>query len=91
MVLLSREEIQTRIGQLQGWEFSGNVLTRQILFPSFKEAIAFANRVGDVAEAADHHPDITIQYRKVTLSLWTHSEGGVTRKDLDLAAQINLL
>ena len=91
MVLLSREEIQTCIGQLQGWEFSGNVLTRQILFPSFKDAIAFVNRVGDVAEAADHHPDITIQYRKVTLSLWTHSEGGVTRKDLDLAAQINLL
>ena len=91
MVLLSREEIQTRIGQLRGWEFSGNVLTRQILFPSFKDAIAFVNRVGDVAEAADHHPDITIQYRKVTLSLWTHSEGGVTRKDLDLAAQINRL
>lgn len=91
MVLLNREEIQTRLGQLQGWECSGSALTRQILFPSFKDALAFVNRVGEVAEAADHHPDITIQYRKVTLSLWTHSEGGVTRKDADLAAQINRL
>ena len=72
-----------------GWENNGKEITRVYKFKDFKEAMAFVNRVADLAEAADHHPDIDIRYNKVTLTLSTHSAGGLTEKDFALARQIS--
>ena len=61
-------------------------LERTFELPSFVDALAFVNRVGELAEAENHHPDIRIDYRKVTLRWWTHTAGGITDRDRDLAA-----
>lgn len=83
MALLSREEIETRLGSLNGWRLEGNGLVKQFTFPGFPEAVAFVTRLVPGAERADHHPDVTINYRRVTLNYSTHSEGGITAKDFD--------
>ncbi len=85
---LSTNQIQKQIKQLYGWSFGNNEIKKQFIFKGFKEAMSFVNSVAGLAESADHHPDITINYRKVTLALTTHSEGGVTKKDFDLARSI---
>jgi 4a-hydroxytetrahydrobiopterin dehydratase len=72
-----------------GWIDSQDALERTFELPSFREAIAFVNRVADLAEEADHHPDIAISYRKVTLRWTTHSAGGITERDSELAARTN--
>lgn len=82
MSLLSDAEIQERLNGLGGWERVGDAIVKGYEFRSFVEAIEFVGRVADRAEAANHHPDITINYRKVTLRLSTHSEGGITEKDI---------
>ena len=64
-------------------------ITKLYKFPDFKEAMGFVNRVADLAEEADHHPDILIRYNKVTLTLSTHSAGGLTEKDSQLARKID--
>jgi 4a-hydroxytetrahydrobiopterin dehydratase len=87
--LLSDIAIQRELGNLPGWSRRGDVLTRTYQFRDFLESIDFVNRVADSAEAADHHPDIDIRFSKVTLALSTHSAGGVTQKDLDLAKAID--
>jgi len=87
--LLSDIAIQRELGNLPGWSRRGDVLTRTYQFRDFPEAIDFVNRVADAAEAADHHPDIDIRFSKVTLSLSTHSAGGITQNDLDLARAID--
>jgi 4a-hydroxytetrahydrobiopterin dehydratase len=69
------------------WIDSGGALERTFELPSFREAIAFVNRVADLAEEANHHPDIAISYRKVTLRWTTHSAGGITDRDHELAAR----
>jgi 4a-hydroxytetrahydrobiopterin dehydratase len=69
------------------WIDSQDALERTFELPSFREAIAFVNRVADLAEEADHHPDIAISYRKVTLRWTTHSAGGITERDHELAAR----
>jgi 4a-hydroxytetrahydrobiopterin dehydratase len=74
-----------------GWIDSQDALERTFELPSFREAIAFVNRVADLAEEADHHPDIAISYKKVTLRWTTHSEGGITDRDRELAARTNEL
>ncbi len=89
MSLLSDAEIAERLSRLPGWSREGDRLVKQYEFPSFEEAIAFVNRVAERAEAANHHPDIAVHYRKVTLTLWTHSEGGITEKDTDAAASFD--
>ncbi len=71
-----------------GWENNGKEITRTYKFKDFAEALAFVNRVGQLAEQADHHPDIDIRYNKVRLVLSTHSAGGLTSKDFALARQI---
>lgn len=91
MAVLCRAEIEKNLVRIPGWGFTGSALSRERRFPSFMEAIGFVNRVARAAEEIDHHPDITIHYRQITLTLWTHSEGGVTDKDLELAARINQL
>ncbi len=83
MALLARAEIDREIETLSGWTFENNAIRKQFTFRGFPEAVAFVSRLVTEAEAADHHPDITINYRRVTLSYSTHSEGGVTLKDID--------
>ena len=80
---LTEEEIAGALSELKGWERQGNAITRQFTFGSFPDAIAFATRLAFEAEAADHHPDLTIEYKRVTLTYSTHSEGGLTTNDLE--------
>ena len=75
--------------QLEGWCQEGRRIQRAFSLPSFKEAMAFVNRVADAAEKIDHHPDIAISYDRVTMSITTHSAGGLTRRDFRLAGKID--
>jgi 4a-hydroxytetrahydrobiopterin dehydratase len=86
MATLSRAEIDERLKRMSGWTFDANAIRKQYTFASFPEAIAFVNRLVPGAEAEDHHPDILINYKRVTLTYATHSDGGVTLKDFDGAA-----
>ena len=71
----------------EGWDEVDGALQRTFELPSFPEAIAFVNRVAALAEQENHHPDVTISYKKVTLRWTTHSEGGITDRDRDLAGR----
>ncbi|WP_206790067.1 4a-hydroxytetrahydrobiopterin dehydratase [Amycolatopsis sp. MtRt-6] len=85
--ILSDSEADQRLGS--GWTRSGAVIGREVELASFPQAIEVVNRVAELAEAADHHPDIDIRWRTLTFRLTTHSAGGLTAKDFDLAAQID--
>jgi 4a-hydroxytetrahydrobiopterin dehydratase len=78
---LSHEELDQRMKGLSGWALQGDEIRKQFTFKNFPEAIGFVNRLAPEAEAADHHPDILITYKRVTLTYSTHSEGGLTEKD----------
>ena len=82
MTLLSTAEIDQQLKTLDGWTRDGDAIRKQFTFKGFPEAIAFVSRLVPDAERADHHPDITINYRRVTLSWSTHDEGGLTAKDV---------
>jgi len=82
VAILTPEALRTALDGLPGWTTSGEAIVRTYQFASFPDAIAFATRLAFDAEAADHHPDLLISYRKVTVTWSTHSEGGVTEKDL---------
>lgn len=75
------------MGELENWSEVGDALERTFSFGNFVEALAFVNRVGELAEAENHHPDIRIDYSKVTLRWWTHTAGGITDRDRELAAR----
>jgi len=81
MATLSGQDVARRLEKLRGWALDGNAIRKQYTFPGFPEAIAFVNRLAPEAERADHHPDILVNYRRVTLTYSTHSEGGLTAKD----------
>jgi 4a-hydroxytetrahydrobiopterin dehydratase len=85
---LSDISIQRELGTLPGWSRRGDVITKTFQFREFLTGIDFVNAVAKAADAADHHPDIDIRFTKVTFSLSTHSAGGITQKDLDLAKKI---
>ncbi len=70
-----------------GWDEVDNALERTFELADFREALAFVNRVGELAEAENHHPDIAVHYNKVTLRWWTHTAGGITDRDRELAAK----
>ena len=70
-----------------GWSEVDKGLERTFTFDDFRGALAFVNRVGELAEAEDHHPDIAIHYNRVTLRWWTHTAGGITDRDRELAAK----
>ncbi len=70
-----------------GWEETGGALERTFELPSFAEAITFVNRVAELAEAENHHPDVAVSYKNVTLRWTTHSEGGITDRDRELAGR----
>ncbi|KOR33858.1 MULTISPECIES: 4a-hydroxytetrahydrobiopterin dehydratase [Planktothricoides] len=89
--LLSATEIQEKVGQLSGWHLEGKEIRCQKTFKDFVEAIAWVNKLVEPAEAAGHHPDITISYNKVIVSLTTHDAGGLTELDFDLATVISSL
>jgi 4a-hydroxytetrahydrobiopterin dehydratase len=86
MAKLARPEAERRLAALSGWTLDGDAIRKRYEFQSFPDAVAFVNRLMPVAEAADHHPDILINYRRVTLTYSTHSEGGLTEKDFAGAA-----
>jgi 4a-hydroxytetrahydrobiopterin dehydratase len=88
---LSDIEIQRELGALIGWTRKGNTLMRTFTFPSFPAGIEWVRRVAELAEQRDHHPDIDIRYTKITLCLSTHSAGGITAKDFELARAIDAL
>ncbi|MEK7248288.1 MAG: 4a-hydroxytetrahydrobiopterin dehydratase [Chloroflexota bacterium] len=85
----SEEQAQTELAKLDGWELRDGRLRKQYTFRTFLRAITFVNSVAYLAEGAGHHPDITINYNKVTLRLITHSEKALTDRDFSLAADID--
>ena len=89
MALLEPDEIARALAGTE-WRPAGDAIEREWRFADFAAAIAFVNRVAAAAEAADHHPDVLVHgYDKVRLTLSTHSQGGVTRADLDLARTLD--
>jgi 4a-hydroxytetrahydrobiopterin dehydratase len=89
MAALSKAEIHEKLKKMPHWTHAGKALQKKFTFKSFMPALAFVNKLAEAAESAGHHPDITIQYNAVGISLSTHSEGGVTEKDFALACQID--
>jgi len=89
--LLTPDELTTALTNLNGWKATDNHLTKRLEFPNFAAALAFVNKVGDLAEAADHHPDITFGWGYAELNLTTHDRGGVTDVDVALARKIESL
>ena len=84
---IGEAEAQQRLKALAGWALDGAAIARKFTFEGFSDALAFVVRLGFDAEAADHHPDILINYKRVTLTYSTHSEGGLTEKDFAGAAK----
>jgi 4a-hydroxytetrahydrobiopterin dehydratase len=89
--LLDDIEVGERLAALRGWKREGQFITKSFEFATFMDGIAFLNRVAKVAEEQDHHPDIQVRYTQVRLSLQTHSEGGLTAWDFDLAKGIDMI
>ncbi len=86
MAILTQDEIINKLSSLPGWEQEGNQISKLFQYKNFAEALAFVNRVGEDAEKMDHHPDIFIySWNKVKITISTHSEGGITNKDFQLA------
>ena len=86
MAKIAPDEASQLLRKLPGWTIQGDAITRQFTFPGFPDAVAFIVRLGFAAEAADHHPDLLVNYKRVTVTYSTHSEGGLTQKDFDGAA-----
>ena len=89
MAVLTDSEIQTALGSLSGWQRNGIAIQRVFHFADFKEAMKFVNKIADAAEQANHHPDIDIRYKTVTMALVSHDSGGVTQRDVRMAGIIN--
>jgi 4a-hydroxytetrahydrobiopterin dehydratase len=85
---LSDVEIQRALGALSGWSRRGDALAKTFTFARFADGIAFVSKIAALADAMDHHPDIDIRYTRVTFTLSTHSAGGITQLDLELATGI---
>ena len=88
MAKLSASAVSRRLAALKGWRQVGDAIQKRYTFANFKEAMFFVNTVAGLAEKAGHHPDITVNYNRVTLGLSTHDAGGLTGKDFDLAKRI---
>ena len=81
MAKIPQEDVRARLQKLPGWTLVDDAITRQFTFAGFPEAVAFIVRLGFAAEAVDHHPDLVVNYKRVTVTYSTHSEGGLTDKD----------
>ena len=92
MALLTPDEITRRLAALPGWEVREGLLTKTYVVRSFAHGVLFLGAIGQLAEAVNHHPDVSLHgYKNVTIGLSTHSAGGLTVNDFDLAAQIEQL
>jgi 4a-hydroxytetrahydrobiopterin dehydratase len=91
MALLSDSEIEGRLAELPGWERSGPVIAKRFERGDFVGSVEFAKRLVEPAEEMNHHPDLEISWDTVTVKLSTHSEGGLTASDFELAAKIDAL
>ena len=91
MARLSDDEINDRLQELDGWERSGDAITKSFDNGDFKGSVDFVNRLTPAAEEMEHHPDLEISWKTVTVTLSTHSEGGLTGADFELAGKIDAL
>ena len=91
MALLSDDEVQGRLGELNGWERKGDSIVRDFKLDDFQGSVDFVNRITPPAEEMNHHPDLAISWNTVTVTLSTHSQGGVTENDFELASRIDPL
>jgi 4a-hydroxytetrahydrobiopterin dehydratase len=91
MAKIAPDQARARVRELPGWALDGDVIKRQFTFAGFPEAVAFIVRLGFAAEAVDHHPDLLVNYKRVTVSFSTHSEGGLTEKDFEGARSATAL
>ena len=89
MDTLTSQQVTAELGTTPGWDVADGQLTRTVTRKDFRDALLYVNAIGYLAEQASHHPDIAISWNKVTLTLSTHSAGGLTQADLDLAAEID--
>ncbi|MGO9800127.1 MAG: 4a-hydroxytetrahydrobiopterin dehydratase [Candidatus Binatus sp.] len=90
MAKLNPEQIAEKLNALPGWEYKNNAIGKTFKFKEYLHGIEFVQKVAEIAEAADHHPDITINYTRVTFACSTHDAGGVTDKDFKLADNIEI-
>ncbi len=89
---MGRETVAEYLSEVEGWgQEEYRRISRTFVFPDFAGALAFANRVGEVAEAEGHHPDLLVAWGRVEVTLWTHKVGGLTESDFILAAKIDRL
>lgn len=88
---LSDDAIEAGLAALAGWSRDGDAITKTYTFGAYMDGIAFVNATAEAAEATDHHPDMAVGYKRVTVTLTTHSSGGISQKDLDLAAALESL
>ncbi|MBI3231767.1 MAG: 4a-hydroxytetrahydrobiopterin dehydratase [Candidatus Doudnabacteria bacterium] len=86
---LSQDQIKEKLGSLPHWKYTNGQIKKTFVLKDFKSAIKFFNQAAQIAEKMNHHPEIDIRYNKVSFSLSTHSEGGVTEKDITLAQKID--
>ena len=91
MDVLSAEQIDAALGDLEGWTFADGALLRTFRLADFARAVDFVEQLAEVAEGLRHHPDIDIRFNKVTLRLVTHDAGGVTARDVELAEALDRL
>jgi 4a-hydroxytetrahydrobiopterin dehydratase len=91
MALLSDEEIEQRLADLEGWERAGDAIRRDFKFKDFVGSVQFVNRTVEPAEEMNHHPDLELSWNRVTVSLSTHSQGGLTENDFELARRIDAI
>lgn len=91
MALMADEDIEARLEDLEDWERSGDSIRKQFKLDDFVGSVDFVNRLVAPAEELGHHPDLEISWNKVTVSLSTHSQGGLTEADFDLAARIEAI
>lgn len=87
--LLTAKEVERELRGLKGWHRRSGFITKTFVFDHFMDGISFLNRVARIAEKQEHHPDIKVRYTRITLSIQTHSEGGVTAWDIGLAKAID--
>jgi 4a-hydroxytetrahydrobiopterin dehydratase len=89
MALLEDSEIEQRLGGLEGWRLEGSAIVREFRFDDFVGSVGFVNRLLEPAEEMNHHPDLSVSWNTVTVTVSTHSEGGLTATDFELASKID--
>ena len=88
MALLNDKQISEQLSPLNDWKNEGKQITKTFKTKNYVETMGFVNKIALLAERADHHPDLGVHYNKVVVTLSTHSEGGITEKDISLASEI---